>query len=54
MRENIAGKKREAIIGRAQAAALLEHSIDQLSPEEQAIYRPKLEALTSDIERISR
>src|SRR5947199_168390 len=38
----------------ARAAALLEHSIDQLSPEEQAIYRPKLEALTSDLERISR
>ncbi len=49
-----AGKKREAIISRAQAAALLEHSIDQLSPEEQAIYRPKLDALTSGLKRISR
>ena len=49
-----AGKKREAIISRAQAAALLEHSIDQLSPEEQAIYRPKLDALTSGLKCISR
>ena len=49
-----AGKNRGAIISRAQAAVLLEYSIDHLSPEEQAIYRPRLEALTSDLKRISR
>ena len=36
-------------IGRAQARALLEHSIDNLSPDEQAVYPPKLEALTVDL-----
>jgi hypothetical protein len=46
-----AGKNREAMISRAQAQALLAHSIGQLSPEEQAIYRPKLEALTKKLER---
>jgi hypothetical protein len=44
-----AGKNREATISRAQAEALLAHSIDQLSPEEQTVYRPKLEALTLDL-----
>src|SRR5258708_1681769 len=46
-----AGKNREAFISRAQAKALLAHSIDNLSPEEQAIYRPKLEALIADLKR---
>ena len=40
-----AGKRREAVIGWAQAQALLAHSIDNLSRDEQAIYRSKLEAL---------
>jgi len=44
-----AGKNREAIISRAQAATLLEDSIDQLSPDEQAVYRPKLDALRFDL-----
>jgi hypothetical protein len=44
-----AGKNREAIISRAQAATLLEHSIDHLSPDEQAVYRPKLDALRFDL-----
>ena len=44
-----AGKKREAIISRAQAATLLEHSIDRLSPEEQTVYQPKLDALRSEL-----
>lgn len=46
-----AGKIREAIISRAQAQALLAHSIDQLSPEEQLVYRPKLDALTVELKR---
>jgi hypothetical protein len=46
-----AGKNREAIISRAQAATLLEHSIGELSPEEQAVYRPKLDALRSGLKR---
>jgi hypothetical protein len=46
-----AGKNREGTISRAQAEALLAHSIDQLSPEEQTVYRPKLEALTLDLKR---
>lgn len=49
-----AGKNREATISRAQAEALLAHSMDQLSPDEQAIYRPKLEALTLDLKRALR
>jgi len=44
-----AGKNREAIISRAQAATLLEDSIDHLSPDEQAVYRPKLDALRFDL-----
>jgi hypothetical protein len=44
-----AGKNREAIISRAQAATLLERSIDHLSPDEQAVYRPKLDALRFDL-----
>jgi hypothetical protein len=43
------GKVREATVGRAQARALIAHSIDHLSSEEQAIYRPKIEALTLDL-----
>ena len=46
-----AGKNREATVSRVQAQALLAHSIDQLSPDEQAIYRPKLEAVTLDLKR---
>lgn len=49
-----AGKNREATISRAQAEALLAHSMDQLSADEQAIYRPKLEALTLDLKRAFR
>jgi len=47
------GKAREATISRAQAQALLAHSVDQLSPEEQAVYRPKLEELTKQLRRAS-
>lgn len=39
------GNVRGAAISRAQASALLAHSIDFLAPDEQAIYRAKLEAL---------
>ena len=39
-----AGKNREAAIARAQARALLAQSIDYLSPDEQAVYRRKLDA----------
>jgi hypothetical protein len=46
-----AGKSREATISRAQAQALLDHSVDNLSPEEQASYRPKLEALTAALKQ---
>ena len=49
-----AGKNREAAISRAQAQALLDHSIDNLSPEEQANYRPKLDALTNQLKRAAR
>jgi len=49
-----AGKDREAIISRVQAQALLAHSIGKLSPEEQIIYRPKLEALTAGLTRVAR
>jgi hypothetical protein len=48
------GKNREATISRAQAQALLDYSVDNLSPEEQAIYRPKLEALTAALKRDAR
>jgi len=33
---------------------LLAHSIDKLSPEEQLVYRPRLEALTADLTRAVR
>ena len=46
-----AGKNREGAISRAQAEALLANSIDKLSPEEQTVYRPKLEALNLCIKR---
>jgi ubiquinone biosynthesis protein COQ9 len=36
---------REAVIRRAQARALLAASVDHLAAEDQASYRPKLEAL---------
>lgn len=45
-----AGKDREAAIGRAQARALLAPSIDYLSPDEQTVYRRKLDALNIDPE----
>jgi hypothetical protein len=48
------GKNREVTISRAQAQALLDYSVDNLSPEEQAIYRPKLEALTAALKRDAR
>jgi len=44
-----AKKKSEAMISRAQAHALLAHSVDSLSPDEQAVYRPKLDALAAII-----
>jgi hypothetical protein len=40
-----AGKSQEAMVSRAQAKVLLERNIDSLSPDEQAVYRPKLEEL---------
>ena len=46
-----AGKLRDAIIARAQARALIAHSIDQLSSEDQDIYRSKLEELNVDLKR---
>ena len=48
-----AGKSREATISRAQAQALLMHSVDKLEPDEQAMYRAKLEALTNQLRRAS-
>jgi hypothetical protein len=39
------GKNREAAVARAQARALLARSMDNLGPDEQAVYRPKLAAL---------
>ena len=47
-----AGKDRDAAISRAQAHALLAHSIDHLSSEEQAVYRPKLEAMSAELKRV--
>jgi hypothetical protein len=45
-----AGQKREALISRAQARALIAHNLGQLSPEDQTIYRVKLDALShSDV-----
>jgi hypothetical protein len=41
-----ARQKREALIGRAQARALIAHNLAQLSPEDQTIYRSKLDALS--------
>jgi hypothetical protein len=49
-----AGNNREATISRAQVQALLAHSIDKLSPEEQLVYRPRLKALTADLTRAVR
>ena len=37
------GKSQEAIVSLAQAKGLLARNIDNLSPDEQAVYRPKLE-----------
>jgi hypothetical protein len=47
------GKEREATISRAQARVLLAHSINSLSPDEQKVYRPKLEALNAEMTDIS-
>jgi hypothetical protein len=44
-----ARKNREATISRAQAYVLLARNIDKLSLDEQAVYRPKLEALNAQI-----
>ena len=41
-----AGQKREALISRAQARALIAHNLGQLSPEDRANYRAKLDALS--------
>jgi hypothetical protein len=46
-----AGKIREATISRAQAQALLQHSVNELSPEEQEVYLPRLEELTNRLKR---
>jgi len=48
---NAAGKDREAMISRAQAHSLLTYSIDSLSPDEQAVYRPKLEVIAEAMMR---
>lgn len=48
--EEQAGKKREALISRAQARSLITHNLGQLSPEDQASYRAKLDSLArSDV-----
>jgi hypothetical protein len=44
-----AGKNREATISRAQARVLLARNIDRLSPDDQTVYRRKLEALDAPI-----
>ena len=41
-----AGQKREALISRAQARALIAHNLAQLSAQDQTIYRAKLDALS--------
>jgi hypothetical protein len=46
-----AGKNREATISRAQAHVLLARNIDRLSPEDQTVYRRKLEALDAQISK---
>jgi len=48
------GKEDEAIVSLSQAQALLAHSVNELSPEEQAVYRPKLEELTAALGQGSR
>ena len=48
------GKEDEAIVSLSQAQALLAHSVNELSPEEQAVYRPKLEELTARLGQGSR
>ena len=40
-----AEQKREALISRAQARALIAHNLAQLSAQDQTIYRAKLDAL---------
>jgi hypothetical protein len=48
--EEQAGKKREALISRAQARSLIAHNLGQLSAEDQASYRAKLDSLArSDV-----
>jgi hypothetical protein len=44
-----AGKNRAATISRAQARVLLARNIDKLSPDDQTVYRRKLEALDAQI-----
>ena len=41
-----AGQKREALISRAQARALIAHNLAQLSAQDQIIYRAKFDALS--------
>lgn len=43
--EEQAGNKREALISRAQARTLIAHNLGQLSPEEQASYRARIDSL---------
>jgi hypothetical protein len=47
--KDAAGKNREATISRAQARVLLARNIDRLSPDDQTVYRRKLEALDAQI-----
>jgi hypothetical protein len=46
---DLAGNERECLISRVQARALLAPTLEKLSPEEQAIYQPKLETLAAQI-----
>jgi hypothetical protein len=41
-----AGQKREGLISRAQARVLIAHNLAQLSPQDQTIYRAKLDGLS--------
>ena len=41
-----AGQKREALISRAQARALIAQNLAQLLPQDQSVYRAKLDALS--------
>ena len=43
------GKLQEAVVSQLQAFCLLAESFDVLSPEEKAIYRPKLDTLAKKL-----